>query len=209
MEDSINSSNLILSMLLGDGYAYGKKEKLLEFCHSTKQLGYAEWKMNLLKKNVHPDTKMTNKKHYPPQVRVFTPRHHRVTSAYKKIYVDGRKHMTMDILEKITDIGVAIWYMDDGNAIWRNKTNSGNTPLLIRPQGIQLNTHAYSREDNELISKWFLEKYNVLFRLYTEKRGNTTFLRSTRKEHINRFVDIVYPYVAQVDCMKYKVEYAT
>ncbi len=207
MEENIRGQGLILAMMIGDGYAYGKLNKLLEFCHYLPQQGYAEWKLELLRRHVHSSTYMVAKVHNPPQICVRTPCHHQITAAWKKLYQNGRKVITSQVLEKIDDLGVAIWYMDDGNVLWRTKTNQGNPVEEVRVKGIQLSTHSFSREENKLIAEWFLRKYNILFGVYSDSRGKGNFLRVTQKEYTNRFVDLVSPYVNLVDCMKYKINY--
>ncbi|MFN8491408.1 MAG: hypothetical protein U0350_27670 [Caldilineaceae bacterium] len=207
MDEDIKGQGLILAMLIGDGYAYGRYNKLLEFCHHLPQQGYAEWKMGLLQQYVHPSTSMFAKKHVPPQVCVRTPYHHKINAAWKKLYQNGRKVITPEVLEKLEDIGVAIWYMDDGNVLWRTKTRHGNPAKEVRACGVQLSTHSFSKDENELIAEWFLRKYNILFGVYSDHRGKGNFLRATQKEHINRFFSLVSPYVNMVDCMKYKINY--
>lgn len=206
-EIDTNRQSLLLAMMLGDGYAYGKLNKLLEFCHHLPQQEYAEWKLELLKRHVHPNTTLVSKVHTPPQVCVRTPCHHRITAAWKKLYQDGRKVITSQVLESINDLGVAIWYMDDGNALWRTKTRHGNNAKDPRILSIQLNTHAFSKSENELIVEWFQDKYSILFRVYEDSRGKGYFLRVSQKEHVNRFIQLVAPYVNLVDCMKYKIDY--
>lgn len=210
---TFTSLQIITPMLLGDGYSYGKREKCLEFCHHPRYEDYAMWKKALLQRYVHPNTSSGIRKHTAggysgqskTQVWVRTPAHHRITSAYKRMYLDGRKQISKDILSKLTDLGLAIWFMDDGNVLWKKRTKSGNPARAPRIRQVQLNTHSFSREENEMIAEYLADVYELQFRVYEDKRNGKWFLRMGQKDQVERFLSIVSPYVMQVPSMRYKV----
>lgn len=62
-----------------------------------------------------------------------------------------------DKLELLTDLGVALWFYDDGSLHKKNMFYN-------------LNTHSFSKEDNEIISKFLNKKYNLRSRVIHEKK---------------------------------------
>jgi len=81
---------------------------------------------------------------------------------YDEFYKDARittntkgriqkyKRINRQILDQVTDRGLAWWIMDDGCYSY-NKSSSF----------FRLSTQGYSKEENQLIIDWFKDKYNV------------------------------------------------
>jgi hypothetical protein len=83
-----------------------------------------------------------------------------------------RKVVTEQILRDLDDHGLALWIMDDGNFdVHYNKRRRCYAKRLT------LSTDGYSVEENELILRWFLERYGVVGRKsrnrYRLKDGST------------------------------------
>jgi hypothetical protein len=84
--------------------------------------------------------------------------------------------------------------MDDGN-YYHNKQET-----------ISIATHCFSKEENELMADWFKKKFAVTLRVTKAVRGETTYyyLRSGKQSEINKFIDLVTPYITK--SMYYKIK---
>lgn len=186
-------------MLIGDG-TLGKDGRF-QIKHSRAQREYLEWKRNLIsnflrvceptKKIDRVTYKGETKEHVSFYIRTRT---ERFLKLYRKVlYPQGKKRMyTRKILDKLTPLGIAIWYMDDGNL--SNPKHGQTTQLTI-------NTYC-SREECQIICDYFLEVWNIRFGIY--KHRGKFYIRCNTVQS-REFVKIVEPFVSQVSCMKYKL----
>ncbi len=60
----------------------------------------------------------------------------------EEFYAPGKKTITMEILDRLRDIGLAVWYGDCG---------------IIKNDKIILNTHRYGQDGSELIARYLTE----------------------------------------------------
>lgn len=118
---------------------------------------------------------------------------------YNKVYKDGKKTITDDLLDSLTPLSLAIWYMDDGSLC--SKSESCN-----RYGVIHLSTHAFTKEENLKIVEYFKNRYDIEFALTkdSKNRGDGYFLRSSHKEDAQKFLKLVSPYVPEY--FSYKLE---
>jgi len=200
----ISSLEILIPMILGDGYIRKKKNAYFEFCHSYKQKEYALWKLELLKRYCSVRKfKFGDKKHNPPQVFVRTSVHHKINSAYRKTYENGKKVVKNEALKRITPLSLAIWYMDDGTALKKYKTRKGlpkKNPYIAQ---IRLCTHSFSFEENNLIKNYFRQKFGLNFRIYRDRKF--FYLSCVGKNEVNKFIGIVQKYMALCPSMLYKI----
>lgn len=209
---AFSRQGLIYAMIIGDGYTAGKKNKYVEFRHCMAQQGYAEWKCAMLRRYVQHNTWIKTKFHKSKGrclVQVTTPSHHRITAAWKKLYRNGKKTITNEILRKITPFCLAIWFMDDGTVGWIRVHKNGN-PFGVAPINfVQLCTHSFTEAENELIAEWLLKSFGIEFSVF---RGvgqisgkDLFFLRTTKRAEATKFIRLVAPVVNLVPCMRYKI----
>ena len=105
------------------------------------------------------------------------------------MFYNPKKQITIDILNKLTDLSLAIWYCDDG-WYYRNLKYSTNQ--------IGLATNGFSEESVKLIINWFKDKYNLNFKMVKNKS-----IRVTSKSQCDRFLSIIRSYIPS--CMNYKL----
>lgn len=118
---------------------------------------------------------------------------------YNKVYKNGKKTITEDLLDSLTPLSIAIWYMDDGSLC--SKPKNSNTYGTIH-----LSTYAFTKEENIKIQKYFKDKYDIDFTLTKDNknRGFGYFIRSSHKEDAQKFLRLVSPYVPEY--FSYKLE---
>lgn len=185
---SYKEEQAIIGGLLGDTYL--GKSKLARnvsgsFTHTLKQKEYCLWKYKILKKfcrepyDTYQDDKRTGKKYEKTHCVIYT---NPVFNKYwDKFYPNGKKIVPEDLLWKLDPLGIAIWYMDDGN-------KSGNYSLA---------TNNFSYEDRLTIKKFFEEKYDIYTTL---PKSKIIYIRACSRE---KFRKLIEPYI--IDCMKYKL----
>jgi len=166
--------------------------------HSAKQKEYLEHKRNLLSKDLNCEFPMLcyNKKvdHYRLQKchPVFG------NSLYELIYSNRIKTFTRKVLNLLTNEGIAIWYMDDGNL--HRKSNKSSE--------LRLCTCFFDIEEAYVVIDYFSSRHNIEFKISkqydkrTEKMYYNVSICNTAG--IKKFMKIVKQYIT-VDCMKYKI----
>jgi hypothetical protein len=184
--------NLALSMLLGDGYI---DRKNLFILHSDAQLDYLQWKRSLLIENGVECNPIHYKSNNGFDAYCFRTKPYHFFSLYKSILYKPNKIISnRNILNKLTPLGLAIWYMDDGGLSQLKRNGK------VRANDLMLNTHL-SKEDNQVIIDYFLDVWNIRF-TQVKNRGKYR-LRCGTKE-ARKFLTIVEQYVKQVPSMSHK-----
>ena len=195
MKITKTSRDLVVFMAFGDGYL--NNWGFLSFRHCLKQKEYLEWKMKLLNRSGITTTKpyfVANNGFGAYEVRTYS---HRFIKLYKKIIYKRHKNIAnRHLLNKLTPLGIAIWYMDDGGLAKKKRDGK------IYANELMINTHI-SKEDNQIIIDYFKEKWGISFRQATT-RGQYRLCCGTKEAR--KFIKIVKPYVEQVKCMHHKID---
>lgn len=147
-------NQVILGGLLGDLYCRIKKtckNAQIEGAHCKEQEPYLLWKINMLKSLSF--SLRRNRKGY----LFFASKAYPCLNYYRDIfYKNGKKQVGNEILNKINDFGLAIWYMDDGSFKKRDKY-------------CYIHTNGFTYEENFLIKNWFINRWNIYPKIITHK----------------------------------------
>ncbi len=195
---------LIMGSVLGDGGLYRSKRAngyygnyCFQVSHSSKFREYVEYKQNILypfSKHIidYDGYNKKTKKYYPKsQLRTYCVV---VFNKYADLFYNNNiKVVRPEVLNKLKPQGIAFWFMDDGSN-WKNDE--------VGRRRISLATHSFTKQENELISKWFNEKYGIKFNV--TKAKDLFYLNSGDQRNIKRFIAIIKEYVP--DIMKYKLK---
>lgn len=204
LEDIAISSKqyqVLLGASLGDAclriqynYPYG----LIE--HSIKQKDYLLFKKNLLGELCSPNIiERTRRLKFNGKYkkegtscafRICTNRE--LVPIHNLIYPNGKKTITKELLAKLEDLAIAIWYMDDGYWCVNHKKTSGR---------IGLATLSFSKEENELIKDYFKYKYDIDFHITFEDKKYHGLMIYNRRDAF-KFANIVNKHIPE--CMAYK-----
>lgn len=113
-------------------------------------------------------------------------------------YIDGKKTITKDMLNKITPLSLAFWYLDDGSIKHRSKDDK-LSPNII------LSTCGFTEEENQILVEMLKNKFGVESNLRREKDKYWSIYITVESTKI--FLDLIKDYIPT--CMKYKtlVEY--
>jgi len=191
---------IVRGTLLGDASLENHKSTKsprLSVEHGIKQKDYTEWLFNEL--SPFP-TKLTTRIIQPREIkgvmvkepkeaiRFRTSCHPDLTPIHKEYYPDGKKNFSRELLDKIDDLGLAVWYMDDGVSCHR--------------KSLEICTGIMPIETQQNISNWFLERWGIESRIrYTENGGyRIKFIR----EHAVKLATIINPHIHP--SMAYKIK---
>lgn len=107
------------------------------------------------------------------------------TDLYNELYINGKKTITKEFLDKITSpIALAYWFMDDG-------TFCGT-----------LSTDGFLETEVDLLINWLCDYWNIIS--YKEKSLNHFKIKISEKSR-QYFDNLIKPYIIQE--MKYKLKY--
>lgn len=194
----INRNDIVIGSLLGD--AHIQKDGRIEIWHSIKQKDYTLWLMNLFSKffkvyykertckfgkNIEKQYKQvgfrTSVTDYAKTVRMF--------------FYCPKKTITERQLMKLTPLGLAIWYMDDGclSFIKDKKKN-------IKARQLTISTQAYTYEENEIIVDYFKNVWNINCKIHHDREYPIIWMNGTEAM---KFLNIIKDYIP--DCMYYKL----
>jgi hypothetical protein len=184
--------SVIIGSILGDGsleWNWSRTNMRLKLEHSEKNRDYLFWKYRILKNWVLTPPK------YRPINKSFsfkTISHPEITKLGKIFLRDGKKIIPELITEFIKNpIILAVWFMDDGNVIKRNK----------RIYGYHLNTQAFTEKENQLIVNAFKQVYEIEVKL--ENNHKNYRIRIMKRNSREKFQNLIKDYL--LDSMRYKI----
>ncbi len=156
---SRGAEQVLLGSLLGDGSLHGRKTlattpHFVE-THADRQAEYLRWKARSLSNLGARITQesVTVRGHTHPIVKLRTKALPALWSLRQEFYGTGRKRLDRSVLDRLWDLGVAVWIMDDGSLKADRRWPS--RPLL------RLYTCCFSKEEHDEILRFFARRYGV------------------------------------------------
>lgn len=161
----------------------------IKFVHGHKQKQYLNWKYQLLKNHVNTKPKkVNNDKAYGVTSR-FTTRCS-FNDLVNCTVINNKKKVNINWLNKINEIGLAVWYMDDGSI--------NNHAILIYTEG-------FTFKENKIIQKWLKTKFNINANVKSYLKHGIVkyyYIKLSTIESL-KFLKIVSKYIP--DHMRYKL----
>jgi len=198
LENISDLNQVLIGSMLGDGYM-NKMPKgshsYMTLCHGPKQLCYLEYKKKFfdhldLSANrgikMYRDVSNRYKKGYTDTYSFHT-RVHPLFSDYRtKFYPANKKVLDFGYLEDIEGLGLAIWYMDDGQ---------------VCTSSYQINTTGFLTEECNKLVDLLKRKFDLDF---TVQKDNILYLRTSS---IEKFEKLIIPSIPK--CMTYKIRHGS
>jgi hypothetical protein len=186
---SSNEKQILLGSLLGDMYCRIRKmckNAHIEESHSKKQENYLSWKIDNLK-SMSFNLRETRLGTMHCESRVYP-----ILKYYHKLFYNhGKKRVNRRILDKLSALGLAVWYMDDGSYSKRDKNS-------------RIYTNGFSYEENVIIQKWFEEKWSFYSKVYScLKRGKRFYFIAFNVGETKKLIKSIGSHVHK--SMKYKM----
>lgn len=195
IELTSDERQVLLGSILGDGHLslpprYDNTAFVEQ--HSIKQKAYLEWKRTFLQVF---EPKATTRITYNPLRQKFyqfyvikTPVHPYFNHLHDLLYLKGKKVVSIEILEELSALGLAVWWCDDGCYRYRNKSGC-------------LATDNYSYNQNLMLQEWFMKKWNVKVRVVKSSYGN--YRLDINPVPFEILLNIISTFVPE--CMDYKI----
>lgn len=158
---------MLIALTLGDGYVTPKKitgNSQLCIKHGIKQKSYCEEKRNIASNIFKKPINICEHKERNHICINFRIRHSCLNDIRNLMYPDGKKAITKEILNSLSDQGIAIWFMDDGSLSGRKNGNNKYTSF-----GIEISTYC-SKNEAEIVREFFLNRYGIEMKLHYDKR---------------------------------------
>ncbi len=192
--------NIIVGSLLGDGSLdlSGRSINARYREHGCDaQMDYRKWKSEQLK---NLDFKFSNTGKYG---RVYSPSRERFTKLYNLFYLNKVKILTKENIVLLDHpIGLACLYMDDGTLVI--DTAKSQVKICVFPR-ITIYTLNFTKQENIILLNHIKETFKINFILKHHPDGHNYCLQLNKVSEIMKFINIVYPFVNEIDCMKYKI----
>ncbi len=196
---------ILYGSLMGDAKRqHSKSFASAGFGHSQKQESYLRWKYiefenlctdNSLKFYPSNDDREEFKGHEGTW-RFYTSANTDIETIIKQFYESNNKQITMELLNHLTPLSIAIWFMDDG---YVDKSKYGISNLIFC-------TDSFTKKSCENIVEWFLSRYNIKAHL-RERRirsdGEMSYRVVIKAESRDEFIKLVEPYI--ISSMRYKI----
>lgn len=193
---------LLIALLIGDGTI--SSNYVFKLSHSIEQKEYLEWKVNLLdrfgiKNNGIKEYVSSCGYNYGKRVLYSQMSLHSTIKALRRSIYIPKKMFTRKLLNWLDELGLAIWFMDDGFInINESEQRHGSVQRNIR-----MSTCVDEQTCNMMIN-YFKERWDVEFRPFLEKSKLYSLATRTNND-TDKFIEIVKPYVEQVPSLLYKI----
>lgn len=167
-----DQEQIVLGGLLGDSSLSHPNRKQCGVCfgQSTKQETYLRFKRNALEPLGVSDlsyyqTEFQSNTQQMVRFRLNANPALMSTLDRARVWVEGRKRITADLLDHIGPLGLAVWYGDDGSI--QEQYNEDGT---LASRHIVLHTEGFSREENEILAGWLRWKWGVRAKVTKQKK---------------------------------------
>jgi len=182
---------VLLGSLLGDGSLEKSNvnPRYIE-AHALPQREYLEWKNTFFNGN-YCIREMKSHGKTRPYAYLRTHVDPSLLPYYRLVYPNGKKTVTMELLDRLEQLGMAIWYCDDGTFHYRDNT-------------ITLSTNCFSYEEYKIIKKWFDRRWGINVNIFRHKDSYVTNLSP---QYTREFLMLIKPVFPPCPCMYYKLGY--
>lgn len=171
-----------------------RKYPFLVVTHSSKQKDYVKWKYKIWRQIVPGNIKsiVIKVKGKSYLVNYFnTAAHPEFLDFFNLFYFNGKKGVNRNILDKLTPLSIAVWYMDDG--YYRKSRGRA-----------QLSTNSFTYKENIIIKNYFDEKWNISSNIGTSDSGSYYIWFNT--ENTIEFFKIIKDYMLPFFAYKIDVD---
>lgn len=199
IDNSHKLNSALIGMILFDGSMNG--EKYLYLRHGGNQLSYVDEKVNFISNYLTPTSLRTCIDNKGFSYRYAYYNNERLKYLYNNIYINGKKRLTKNILNRFDEITLAIMYMDDGClGLRKDPKYPGN----YKSREIHLNIQSFSWDEAKMLQSHLKEKFDVDFHLTIDHEKPRVWCNT---KNTIKFLEIVAPVIQyNFPSMYYKLD---
>jgi len=128
---------------------------------------------------------------------------------FNRVYsIAGKKIVSDYVLNRITPIGILLWWLDDGSLSVHKRMNKNNITYKMHRSGY-LNTHGFSLEENIKIRNMFKKRFDIELNIhkdssgiYLDRRYHRLYFNATA---CRKLIDLIRDYLVYIpESMLYK-----
>jgi len=203
---SENQKQLILGSILGDGHLRRSNgptsNTALRWRHGIKQLDYLKWKDSLLGDLRGSGVKTQTSSSFGKERLICYAVSKHINKLNPFLELCGHpKKVTRKLLNMLSPLGLAIWYMDDGCLEKKFYTNSSGEERLARLR-VKLCTQGFSLEEHYIMQRYFKVVHSLDVAIH--KSGKGTYNLVMNRTNAVKFLAMIEPYVHH--SMRYKID---
>lgn len=183
---------ILVGKLLGDGFLEQNGSNVrLKIDHGGNQKDYVFWLYEEFKSVALKPYKLLFQDKRNGQTYIhwrFATYSLPILNSWKELfYIEKRKVINSQIIEQITPLSLAVWYMDDGF----RRTDC---------RGLYLCTSGYSMEEQYLLQECLSRKFDIQTSLHFAAKNVRIYISSSQ---VNKFCNIVRSFI--LPSFKYKL----
>lgn len=199
------SRNLLIGLLLGDGTI--SNNFVFKISHTESQKDYIEWKINLLNQHGIKNNGLKSyiqKGGYKEGITMYYTQLNIIPfiKVLKRVFYKEKKILgNRKLLNRLSPLEIAIWYMDDGHINIRRNKNGRIHGFYIKISTCE------PKSEVQTIIDYFKEVWNINFYMFHEGRQKDSFSLCCGTKEGLKFIDLVKPHVQQVPSMVHKIQF--
>jgi hypothetical protein len=197
----------ISSFTIGDGGLYTSPRHRYSYYQTKKtekNKDYIDWQANILNEltyvNIMYTEAATTKYGYNSKgYFTLTTRQHPIYHTIReRMYLDGKKVISLHDLKLFDAESLAILFMDDGCLhVTQKKTCTYPFSYIA--------THNYSYGDNDLLRRFIKDRFDIHFNICQQRQnGNLYHFLKCTKQQTAKLIHTIEPYI--LESFRYKVE---
>lgn len=199
------SRNLLIGLLLGDGTI--SNNFVFKIAHTESQKDYVEWKINQLNQHGIKNNGLKSyikTKGYNTGVLVYYTQLSIIPfiKVLRRVFYKEKKILgNRKILNRLSPLEIAIWYMDDGHINIRRSKEGKIHGFYIKISICE------PKDEVQVIIDYFREVWNINFYMFHEGRQRDSYSICCGTKEGLKFIEIVKPFVEQVPSMIHKIQF--
>lgn len=199
------SRNLLIGLLLGDGTI--SNNFVFKIAHTESQKDYVEWKINQLNQHGIKNNGLKSyikTKGYNTGVLVYYTQLSIIPfiKVLRRVFYKEKKILgNRKILNRLSSLEIAIWYMDNGHINIRRSKEGKIHGFYIKISICE------PKDEVQVIIDYFREVWNINFYMFHEGRQRDSYSICCGTKEGLKFIEIVKPFVEQVPSMIHKIQF--
>ena len=182
---------VVLGSILGDGCLDKINLCRMVYGHCKEQKEYLDWKSSLISR-LKPRVISINKEEF---IQMSTKSSKILAELYDRIYVNNQRTIKAEWIKELSELGIAVWYMDDGGLC----VEGGYKNIKENNWCMRIATQSFDIGQVNILINHLKEKYNI----YPDVFNNRGVALRFKKKEALKFFDIICKYIP--DSMQHKL----